>query len=81
MKVFIEPIGKLINAFSKLPGVGAKTAQRFAYEVINMTDEEAEEFAKCIVDCKKKVHYCKICGNFTDAEICDICKERSRETV
>lgn len=81
MKVFIEPIGKLINAFSKLPGVGAKTAQRFAYEVINMTEEEAEEFANCIVDCKKKVHYCKTCGNFTDREVCDICSERSSETV
>ena len=41
MKVFIEPIGKLINEFSKLPGVGAKTAQRYAYKVINMTEEEA----------------------------------------
>ena len=81
MKVFIEPIGKLINEFSKLPGVGAKTAQRFAYEIINMTEEEAENFANCIVDCKKKVHYCKSCGNFTDGEICDICKERSAETV
>ena len=81
MKVFIEPIGKLIYAFSKLPGVGAKTAQRFAYEVINMTEEEAEEFASCIVNCKKKVHYCKVCGNFTDREVCDICSERSSETV
>ena len=81
MKVFIEPIGKLINEFSKLPGVGAKTAQRFAYEVINMTDEEVNEFAKAIVDCKNKVRYCKVCGNFTDADVCDICKERSSETV
>ena len=47
----------------------------------NMTEEEAENFANCIVDCKKKVHYCKSCGNFTDGEICDICKERSAETV
>ena len=81
MKVFIEPIGKLINEFSKLPGVGAKTAQRFAYEIINMTDEEAENFANSIVECKKKVRYCKICGNFSENDICDICKERSGETV
>ena len=81
MKVFIEPIGKLINEFSKLPGVGAKTAQRFAYEIINMTDEEAENFASSIVECKKKVRYCKICGNFSENDICDICKERSGETV
>jgi len=48
MKVFIEPIGKLINEFSKLPGVGSKTAQRYAYKVINMTEEEAKEFANYI---------------------------------
>jgi len=81
MKVFIEPIGKLINEFSKLPGVGTKTAQRYAYKVINMSDAEAEEFAKCIIDAKKKVKYCKICGNFTDGDVCDVCKNRSAETI
>ncbi len=81
MKVFIEPIGKLINEFSKLPGVGAKTAQRFAYEIINMSEEEAEVFANTIIDCKKKVHYCKVCGNYTDGEVCDICLNRSHQTV
>ena len=81
MKVFIEPIGKLINAFTKLPGVGSKTAQRFAYEIINMTDEEAENFANSIIECKKSVKYCKICGNYTDGEVCDICRERNHDTV
>lgn len=81
MKVFIEPIGKLINEFTKLPGVGAKTAQRYAYKVINMTESEAEQFAKSIIDAKKKVKYCKICGNFTDGEVCEICKNRSAETI
>ena len=55
MKVYIEPIGKLINEFSKLPGVGAKTAQRFAYKVINMPEEEAKAFADAILSAKKKV--------------------------
>ncbi len=81
MNVYIEPIGKLINEFSKLPGVGAKTAQRYAYKVINMSKAEAEEFAKSIIDAKNKVKYCKICGNFTDGEICDICKHRSDEVI
>lgn len=81
MKVFIEPIGKLINEFSKLPGVGAKTAQRYAYKVVNMSDEEAQNFAEAIINVKKKVHYCKICGNFAEEEICDICKNRSTETI
>ena len=57
MKVFIEPIGRLINEFSKLPGVGAKTAQRYAYKIINMTEEEAENFAEAIKSAKKNVHY------------------------
>lgn len=81
MKVYIEPIGKLINEFSKLPGVGAKTAQRFAYKVINMPEEDAKAFADAILNAKKNVKYCKICGNFSEAEICDICRLRTNETI
>ncbi len=81
MKVYIEPIGKLINEFSKLPGVGAKTAQRFAYKVVNMTDEEARAFSEAILNVKRNVKYCKICGNFSEEDICDICKNRSKETI
>ena len=74
MKVYIEPIGRLINEFSNLPGVGAKTAQRFAYKVVNMTDEQAKNFAEAILNVKKNVHYCKICGNFSEEDVCDVCK-------
>lgn len=81
MNVYIEPIGKLINSFTKLPGVGAKTAQRYAYKVINMSDDEAREFAESILNAKSKVHYCKCCGNFTDKEICDICSERDSSVI
>nr|MBO4518122.1 recombination protein RecR [Clostridia bacterium] len=81
MKVFIEPIGRLINEFSKLPGVGAKTAQRFAYRVINMPEAEAKSFAEAIISAKKNVHYCKICGNFSEGEICDVCKTRAADTI
>lgn len=81
MKVFIEPIGRLINEFSKLPGVGAKTAQRFAYKVINMSEEEAKEFAEAITNAKSKVHYCSICGNFSEDAVCDVCKNRSADTI
>ncbi len=81
MKVFIEPIGRLINEFSKLPGVGAKTAQRFAYKVVNMSEEEAQNFAEAIINAKKKVRYCKICGNFSEDETCDVCRTRSAETI
>jgi len=81
MGVFIEPIGKLINQFTKLPGVGSKTAQRYAYKIINMTEEEAEEFVKAISECKQKVKYCSICGNFTENDVCDICLKRKHDTV
>ena len=81
MKVYIEPIGRLINEFSKLPGVGTKTAQRFAYKVVNMTNEQAKEFADAILNVKKNVRYCAICGNFSEGEVCDICKNRSDKTI
>lgn len=81
MKVYIEPIGRLINEFSKLPGVGAKTAQRYAYKIINMTDEEAKNFADSIVNAKKNVHYCKVCGNFSEGDLCEICKNRPHDVI
>ena len=81
MDVFIEPIGKLINEFSKLPGVGKKTAQRYAYKIIGMTDAEARAFADSIINCKRKVKYCKVCGNFTEEEVCDICKRRDKSSI
>lgn len=81
MSAFIEPIGKLINRFTRLPGVGTKTAQRYAYKIINMTEEEVEEFAECLLDAKRKVRYCKICGDFTDKEVCDICANRDHSVI
>ncbi len=78
---FIEPIGKLINQFTKLPGVGTKTAQRYAYKVISMNEAEVQEFAQAVLNCKKNVHYCKICGNFTDKDVCDICSERDGSVI
>ncbi len=81
MDVFIEPIGRLINEFSKLPGVGKKTAQRYAYKIIGMSDGEARAFAESIVECKRKVRYCNVCGNFTEDEVCEICKKRDGSTI
>ena len=81
MQVYIEPIGRLINEFSKLPGVGKKTAQRYAYRIIDMPEEGARAFAAAIVNAKQKVRYCKVCGNFTENEVCDICKERDGRVI
>ena len=81
MDIFIEPIGRLMNEFSKLPGVGKKTAQRYAYRVIKMSEGEAHAFADAIIGVKKKVHFCKVCGNFTEGDVCDICKLRDGSTI
>ncbi len=81
MDIFIEPIGKLVNEFSKLPGVGKKTAQRYAYKIIDMSEAEARAFADAILGVKRKVKYCKTCGNFTEEEVCGICSTREQNVI
>ncbi len=81
MDTFIEPIGRLINQFTKLPGVGKKTAQRYAYKIIDMSPEEARQFAESILDCKSKVRYCNVCGNFSEEEVCEICRRRDKTFI
>lgn len=81
MDIFIEPIGKLVNEFSKLPGVGKKTAQRYAYKIIDMPESEARAFADAILGVKRKVRYCKICGNFTEEDECAICRTRDKSVI
>ena len=81
MDIFIESIGRLVNEFSKLPGVGKKTAQRYAYKIIDMNEAEARAFADAIVGVKKKVRYCKVCGNFTEEETCGICRTRDKSVL
>ena len=81
MDIFIEPIGKLVNEFSKLPGVGKKTAQRYAYKIIDMPEAEARAFADAILGVKRKVRYCKVCGNFTEEEECAVCRTRDKSVI
>ena len=81
MPNYIEPIEKLIRQFTKLPGVGSKTAQRYALTVLSMTDEEAKVFAQAVVDAKEKVTVCSVCGNYTDKDPCHICQTRDRSTI
>ena len=81
MEIFIEPIGKLINEFSKLPGVGKKTAQRYAYQIIDMPESEARAFADAILGVKRKVKYCKVCGNFTEEDTCAVCRTRDHSII
>lgn len=81
MKKSIESMDRLINSFTKLPGVGQKTAERYAYSVINMDKNDVEEFARNLIDTKQNIKYCSVCGNWSEEEICPICKTRSSETI
>lgn len=81
MNNYIEPIERLIGKFSKLPGVGAKTAQRYALCVLNMSDEEARDFASAVVDAKANVKVCSVCGNYTDVDPCHICQTRDNSVI
>lgn len=77
----IESLDRLINELSKLPAVGKKTAQRYAYFLLSMNESDVRDFADAIVTAKESVHYCKICANFTDKEICDICSRPDKEPI
>ena len=76
-----QDFNKLINSFTKLPTVGLKTAERYAYSIINMTNEDAENLAKNILNVKNKIKFCKICGNFTTEDICEICSSRKSDII
>lgn len=67
--------------FRTLPGVGLKTATRYAYRVIEKDENYAAEFAEAILDAKKKIKFCSECGNYTDADICDICATRDKSVI
>jgi recombination protein RecR len=73
------PLVKLIEEFAKLPGVGRKTAQRFAFYVLNLPEEKAREFAGAILDARTKIRKCPVCGNLTDGELCPICSAKGRD--
>ncbi|XOQ44995.1 MAG: recombination mediator RecR [Clostridium sp.] len=75
----IPPLSRLIDQFEKLPGIGRKSAQRLAYYVLGLSDEGVKELADAILDAHKKIHYCKICCNLTDEELCPICRNPARD--
>lgn len=68
----------MINDLSRLPGVGSKTAQRLAYHIINMPQEQVKSLARSIYEIKAKIKYCSVCGDFTDQEPCAICSNKQR---
>lgn len=72
---------KLVNSFTKLPTVGMKTAERFAYSIINMNREDAENLAKNIIEVKNNIRQCEICGNFSTKSTCEICETRQSDII
>lgn len=79
MELYSKYINQLIEQFSKLPGVGSKSAQRLALHMINMPTEHVERFAQVMIDAKKNIHYCNICYTLTDSETCPICANEKRD--
>lgn len=79
MDYYSRQITKLIEELSKLPGVGAKSAQRLAFHIINMPKEQVEVLARSITDAKNNVRYCKECFTLTDGERCPICSSKTRD--
>ena len=74
-------LDKLVNSFSKLSGVGRKTAMRYAYSILNMTDEDVNDFASNLLMAKKNIKFCQECGNWSDTDICQICIDRSHKVI
>lgn len=79
MDYYSRQITKLIEELSKLPGVGAKSAQRLAFHIINLPKEQVELLAGAIIDAKNNVRYCKACFTLTDRELCPICSSKIRD--
>ena len=80
MEYFPAALEKLVEQFARLPGIGGKSAQRLAFHVLSLTDEEAKEFADAITDAKRTVTCCPVCRNLTDGGVCSICASNKRDS-
>ncbi len=79
MRYFPAALDQLTEQFARLPGIGAKTAQRLAFYVLSLPDEEAQAFADAIITAKRTVHTCPVCQNLTDGALCSICADEERD--
>ncbi len=75
----IPTLDKLIDCFAALPGVGRKSASRFAYHILDIPEEQALEFSQAIAEVRQNVHQCPVCHNLTDTEECSICSDMNRD--
>lgn len=74
-----EPLGKLVDEFMKMPGVGPKSAQRLAFYVLQASDGEVKDIVSAIEEAKKKIRYCSKCSNLTTGDSCAICEDNARD--
>lgn len=79
MNYNIVPLNELIKQFSRLPGIGKKTAQRLAYSILEQPPERAREFADALVNAREKIHFCSVCQSLTDLDVCQICSDLHRD--
>jgi recombination protein RecR len=79
MNNYPGPLAKLIAELSRLPGVGGKTAQRLAFHIVSMNEEDAFSMADAIIAAKKELVYCSVCGNLTDSDPCALCSDPTRD--
>ncbi|MVB11334.1 Recombination protein RecR [Caprobacter fermentans] len=75
----IPSLSRLIDQFERFPGIGGKSAQRLAYYVLGLSDDGVKELSDAILEAHKKIHYCKVCCNLTDEELCPICRNAARD--
>src|SRR5665213_2883936 len=79
MADFAEPLARLIAEFKRLPGIGQKSAQRIAFHIMRASRDDAEQLAQTILDVKDKLRMCTVCNNISDAELCQYCRDPSRD--
>lgn len=79
-KMYPKKFENLIDSLKMLPGVGLKSAERYAFDMLNYTDEEIDLFIQSLIDLKEHIGYCNICGNLSDGDMCEICKDHERDS-
>ena len=79
MQYFAPPLAKLIEHFAKMPTVGRKGAQRLAFYILSLSEQEVNEFAQSIINAKKNISFCTICQHLTDSDVCSICADDKRD--
>lgn len=79
MSGFAAPLEELIDSFARLPAIGKKSAQRLAFHVLTMNDDDAEKFINSIISARKNIHRCSVCCNLTDMDVCSICSNPARD--